>query len=297
MAIQDADVGPTTVRSRRDPTSVKNMSELGKLLSSMDTQHVTTHASLETLDSVRAPDMEIRDPDLEPIPSPQPAPVNLVPSRHPQPVNTSHSQGNTMNANTNPTTIAMSPVASAADALNTTSTVLNIDKALAATGVSPVAGIIGDELKNNTTTSQQHGIADTAPGNANAPAAAAAAGMATIAEAPKLGKIGRKVAVGIEDLVIRSTNETEQVLAGKFNGLVNGTVEIRDELSAVSDRLATLEARRASLTIGVQETDWKTEVPKQIAIGTGVAVLTYASIVLVGKAIQYMTADDVPAEQ
>ena len=83
MAIHDAD-HPTTVhpRGKREAApSVKQLSELGKLVSSLDSSHFNTSAT-EPFDLSRKPDIEVRDPVLEAIPS---APVNLAPSFNPQP--------------------------------------------------------------------------------------------------------------------------------------------------------------------------------------------------------------------
>ena len=72
---------------------------------------------------------------------------------------------------------------------------------------------------------------------------------------------------------------------------MQNTVEVRDEVSVIADRLAALEARRSALTISTSSPDWNEVVPKQIAIGAGIGLVTYAGIVLISKGVEMLMGD------
>lgn len=295
MAIHDAD-HPTTVhpRSKREAApSVKQLSELGKLVSSLDSSHFHTGAT-EPFDLSRKPDIEVRDPVLEAIPS---APVNLAPSFNPQPqpiVPSNLSQQGTIEMNTNQNTqTALNNTTSTAIAAGTAS---GSDQALAAVGATPVPAVIPAALDTTAGVTDVPAPAGSSTNNTAASAsaiagstAAPAAGAADVSVAtPNMGKISRRVGLGLDTLMFKP--QGEQALYDNLNTLVANNIEVRDEVSVIAERLAALEARRAT-TITMATPDWKEEVPKQIAIGAGIGLVTYAGIVLISKGIEMVMGD------
>lgn len=295
MAIHDAD-HPTTVhpRSKREAApSVKQLSELGKLVSSLDSSHFHTGAT-EPFDLSRKPDIEVRDPVLEAIPS---APVNLAPSFNPQPqpiVPSNLSQQGTIETNTNQNTqTALNNTTSTAIAAGTAS---GSDQALAAVGATPVPAVIPAALDTTAGVTDVPAPAGSSTNNTAASAsaiagstAAPAAGAADVSVAtPNMGKISRRVGLGLDTLMFKP--QGEQALYDNLNTLVANNIEVRDEVSVIAERLAALEARRAT-TITMATPDWKEEVPKRIAIGAGIGLVTYAGIVLISKGIEMVMGD------
>jgi hypothetical protein len=289
MAIKDAE-HPHQKETKKDhgpknPMSVKNMSELGKLVSEMTGSHIPhtpNNPPQPIILSVAAherqdPDFEVRDPILEPV-SQASAPVNLVASLNPQPVNNSLNQGksemNTAALNTSATTAAIAAA-----------TGNPADQAMAAHGTAPAAAVPVQVF------TKPAGVMET--GNpVHVPsvtdiATSAAAASASTSATPNLGKVSRKVGLGIEALMY-DPSEGEAALFNKFNGLVSGAIEVRDEVNVLSDRLTALENKRG-ITIAARETSWMEDVPKQIAIGAGIGLVTYAGIVLASMAIGAIT--------
>ena len=295
MAIHDAD-HPTTVRprgKREAAPSIKNLSELGKLVSSLDSSHFHTSAT-EPFDLSRKPDIEVRDPVLEAIPS---APVNLAPSFNPQPqpiVPSNLSQQGTIEMNTNQNTqTALNNTTSTAIAAGTAS---GSDQALTAVGVTPAPAVIPAAMEATAGVTDVPAPAGSYTNNTAAGAsaiagstAAPAAGAAGVNVAtPNMGKISRRVGLGLDTLMFKP--QGEQALYDNLNTLVANNIEVRDEVSVIAERLAALEARRAT-TITTATPDWKEEVPKQIAIGAGIGLVTYAGIVLISKGIEMVMGD------
>lgn len=295
MAIHDAD-HPTTVhpRSKREAApSVKQLSELGKLVSSLDSSHFHTGAK-EPFDLSRKPDIEVRDPVLEAIPS---APVNLAPSFNPQPqpiVPSNLSQQGITEMNTNQNTqTALNNTTSTAIAAGTAS---GSDQALAAVGATPTPAVIPAALGTTAGVTDVPAPAGSSTNNTAASAGAIAGSMAAPVAAnaganaptPNMGKISRRVGLGLDTLMFKP--DSEENLLNNLNLFVQNTVEVRDEVSVIADRLAALEARR-STTITMATPDWKEEVPKQIAIGAGIGLVTYAGIVLISKGVEMLMGD------
>ena len=292
MAIHDAD-HPTTMhpRSKREAApSVKQLSELGKLVSSLDSSHFHTGAT-EPFDLSRKPDIEVRDPVLEAIPS---APVNLAPSFNPQPqpiVPSNLSQQGTIEMNTNQNTqTALNNTTSTAIAAGTAS---GSDQALAAVGATPVPAVIPAALDTTAGVTDVPAPAGSSTNNTAASAsaiagstAAPATGASDVSVAtPNMGKISRRVGLGLDTLMFKP--DSEENLLNNLNLFVQNAVEVRDEVGIIADRLAALEARR-STTITMATPDWKEEVPKQIAIGAGIGLVTYAGIVLISKGVEML---------
>lgn len=291
MAIHDAD-HPTTVhpRSKREAApSVKQLSELGKLVSSLDSSHFHTGAT-EPFDLSRKPDIEVRDPVLDAIPS---APVNLAPSFNPQPqpiVPSNLSQQGTTEMNTQ---TALNNTTSTAIAAGTAS---GSDQALAAVGATPAPAVIPAAMDTKAGVTDVPAPAGSYTNNTAASAsaiagstAAPATGASDVSVAtPNMGKISRRVGLGLDTLMFKP--DSEENLLNNLNLFVQNTVEVRDEVSVIADRLAALEARR-STTITMATPDWKEEVPKQIAIGAGIGLVTYAGIVLISKGVEMLMGD------
>lgn len=287
MAIHDAD-HPTTVhpRSKREAApSVKQLSELGKLVSSLDSSHFHTGAT-EPFDLSRKPDLEVRDPVLEAIPS---APVNLAPSFNPQPQPIVSSNLSTKGTTEMNTQTALNNTTSTAIAAGTAS---GSDQALAAVGATPAPAVIPAALGTTAGVTDVPAPAGSYTNNTAASASAIAGSTAAPAAAnaptPNMGKISRRVGLGLDTLMFKP--DSEQNLLNNLNLFVQNTVEVRDEVSVIADRLAALEARRAT-TITMATPDWKEEVPKQIAIGAGIGLVTYAGIVLISKGVEMLMGD------
>lgn len=287
MAIHDAD-HPTTVhpRSKREAApSVKQLSELGKLVSSLDSSHFHTGAT-EPFDLSRKPDLEVRDPVLEAIPS---APVNLAPSFNPQPQPIVSSNLSTKGTTEMNTQTALNNTTSTAIAAGTAS---GSDQALAAVGATPAPAVIPAALGTTAGVTDVPAPAGSYTNNTAASASAIAGSTAAPAAAnaptPNMGKISRRVGLGLDTLMFKP--DSEQNLLNNLNLFVQNTVEVRDEVSVIADRLAVLEARRAT-TITMATPDWKEEVPKQIAIGAGIGLVTYAGIVLISKGVEMLMGD------
>ena len=292
MAIHDAD-HPTTVhpRGKREAApSVKQLSELGKLVSSLDSSHFHTGAT-EPFDLTRKPDLEVRDPVLEAIPS---APVNLAPSFNPQPQPIVSSNLSTKGTTEMNTQTALNNTTSTAIAAGTAS---GSDQALAAVGATPTPAVIPAALGTTAGVTDVPAPAGSYTNNTAASAsaiagstAAPAAGASDVSVAtPNMGKISRRVGLGLDTLMFKP--EGEQALYDNLNTLVANNIEVRDEVTAIADRLAALEARRSALTITTSSPDWKEEVPKQIAIGAGIGLVTYAGIVLISKGVEMLMGD------
>ena len=287
MAIHDAD-HPTTVqpRGKREAApSVKQLSELGKLVSSLDSSHFHTGAT-EPFDLSRKPDIEVRDPVLEAIPS---APVNLAPSFNPQPQPIVSSNLSTKGTTEMNTQTALNNTTSTAIAAGTAS---GSDQALAAVGATPAPAVIPTALDTTAGVTDVPAPAGSYTNNTAASASAIAGSTAAPAAAnaptPNMGKIIRRVGLGLDTLMFKP--DSEQNLLNNLNLFVQNTVEVRDEVSVIADRLAALEARRAT-RITMATPDWKEEVPKQIAIGAGIGLVTYAGIVLISKGVEMLMGD------
>lgn len=286
MAIKDAEHPPQVETKKQgqkqNPISVKNMSELGKLVSTMATSHIPhnypdniTHPLVMNVQEHehQAPDLEVRNPVLEPIHAAT-APVNLVAAAIPQPVNNSLNQGKP-----EMTLQAPTPRASIDSSITTIDQVqMNTQASTPAQALTTAAKVMETAPVDQTTAT---------------PAAAASAVPATPA-APNLGKAVRKVGLGIEGLLYKPV-EGEAALIDKFNSLVNGTVEVRDEVNTISERLAALEAKR-SIVVSTED-DYSAEaIAKRVALGVGVGVVTYGAIILVAKGIEALTSNGTSAE-
>lgn len=298
MAIRDA-LNPDHKEQKKpghshNPTSVKNMSELGKLVSEMTGSHIPhtpNNPPQPIILSVAAheylePDMEVREPVLEPV-SHQAPPVNLV-APVPQPVNPSLNQGKTeMNLQSNSTSATSAAIAAASGN--------PADQAMAAHGTAPAVEL---PVQVFTKPASVMETGNPVPSSAAVDAASAAGAMAATSPAstatPNLGKVTRKVGLGMEALMY-NPSEGEAALFNKFNGLVSGAVEVRDEVNAIGERLTALESKRA-ITIAPREFSWTEDVPKQMVVGAGIGLMTYAGIVLVTKAIEAFTGDGATTE-
>ena len=276
---------------QHNPTSVKNMSELGKLVSEMTGSHIP-HTSnnppqpiiLSVADrEIVAPDMEVRDPVLEPV-SHQAPPVNLV-APVPQPVNPSLNQGKSeMNLQSNPTSASTAAIAAASGN--------PADQAMAANGTAPATEGAVQVLTKPASVMETGNPVPSA--TATDTAASAAVASTAISATPNLGKAARKVGLGMEALMYKP-EEGEAALFNKYNGLVSSAIEVRDEVNVLSDRLTALENKRG-ITIEAREFSWTEDVPKQIAVGAGIGLVTYAGIVLVSKAIETFTGGGATTE-
>lgn len=286
MAIKDAEHPPQVETKKQgqkqNPISVKNMSELGKLVSTMSTSHIPqnypeniTHPIVMN-DQERehqAPDLEVRNPVLEPIHAAT-APVNLVAAAIPQPVNNSLNQGKP-----EMTLQAPTPRASIDSSITTIDQVqMNTQASTPAQALTTAAKVMETAAVDQT---------------AATPAAATSAIPATPA-APNLGKAVRKVGLGIEALLYKP-EEGEQALISKFNNLVTGTVEVRDEVNTISERLAALEAKR-TIVVSTDDEYSAEAIAKRVALGVGVGVVTYGAIILVAKGIEALTSNGTSAE-
>jgi len=290
MAIHDAETETPSTRSRRStPPTVKQMSELGKLVSTIDASHFNKTGTAP-FDIHRQPDIEVRDPVLEAIPN---APVNLAPPFNPQPqpiVPSNLSQQGTTEMNTNQNTqTALNNTTSTAIAAGTAS---GSDQALAAVGATPAPAVIPAALGTTAGVTDVPAPAGSYTNNTAASASAIAGSTAAPAAAnaptPNMGKIIRRVGLGLDTLMFKP--DSEQNLLNNLNLFVQNAVEVRDEVGIIADRLAALEARRAT-TITMATPDWKEEVPKQIAIGAGIGLVTYAGIVLISKGVEMLMGD------
>lgn len=276
---------------QHNPTSVKNMSELGKLVSEMTGSHIP-HTSnnppqpiiLSVADrEIVAPDMEVRDPVLEPV-SHQAPPVNLV-APVPQPVNPSLNQGKSeMNLQSNPTSAATAAIAAASGN--------PADQAMAANGTAPATEVAVQVLTKPASVMETGNPVPST--TATDTAASAAVASTAISATPNLGKAARKVGLGMEALMYKP-EEGEAALINKYNGLVSRSIEVRDEVNVLSDRLTALENKRG-ITIASSEFSWTEDVPKQIAVGAGIGLVTYAGIVLVTKVIETFTGGGATTE-
>ena len=294
MAIHDAETETPSTRSRRStPPTVKQMSELGKLVSTIDASHFNKTGTAP-FDINRQPDIEVRDPVLEAIPN---APVNLAPPFNPQPqpiVPSNLSQQGTIEMNTNQNTkTALNNTTSTAIAAGTAS---GSDQALAAVGATPAPAVIPAAMEATAGVTDVPAPAGSYTNNTAASAsaiagstAAPAAGASDVSVAtPNMGKISRRVGLGLDTLMFKP--QGEQALYDNLNTLVANNIEVRDEVSVIAERLAALEARRAT-TITMATPDWKEEVPKRIAIGAGIGLVTYAGIVLISKGVEMLMGD------
>lgn len=276
---------------QHNPTSVKNMSELGKLVSEMTGSHIP-HTSnnppqpiiLSVADrEIVAPDMEVRDPVLEPV-SHQAPPVNLV-APVPQPVNPSLNQGKSeMNLQSNPTSATSAAIAAASGN--------PADQAMAAIGTAPATEVAVQVLTKPASVMETGNPVPST--TATDTAASAAVASTAISATPNLGKAARKVGLGMEALMYKP-EEGEAALINKYNGLVSSSIEVRDEVNVLSDRLTALENKRG-ITIASSEFSWTEDVPKQIAVGAGIGLVTYAGIVLVTKVIETFTGGGATTE-
>ena len=295
MAIHDAETEkPSTRNKRSTPPTVKQMSELAKLVSSIDASHFN-QIGAEPFDTHRQPDIEVRDPVVEAIPN---APVNLAPPFNPEPVSTlsilSSQQGTTeMNTNQNTQTALNNTTATAIAA----ATASGSDQALAAAGATPAPAVIPAALGTTAGVMDVPAPAGSSTTNNTAASAGAIAGSMAAPAAgtpgvnvatPNMGKISRRVGLGLDTLMFKP--DSEENLLNNLNLLVRNAVEVRDEVGIIADRLAALEARR-STNITMATPDWKEEVPKQIAIGAGIGLVTYAGIVLISKGVEMLMSD------
>ena len=195
------------------------------------------------------------------------------------------------NQNTQTAQTALNNTTSTAIAAGTAS---GSDQALAAVGATPATVVIPAALGTTagvteaTPAATTNNLAATAGAIASTTAAAETT-SATTASAPNMGKISRRVGLGLDTLLFKP--QGEQALYDNLNTLVANNIEVRDEVTAIADRLAALEARRSALTITTSSPDWKEEVPKQIAIGAGIGLVTYAGIVLISKGVEMLMGD------